>query len=218
MLHAFITSHHDELLTRCRQKAAQRRPRVSHSANSDGVAPFLYQIADTLRVEYERGADGTAVTQPALSASEIGRVAALHGEQLCNQGFSVEQVVREYGDVCQSVSDLALALEVPFSVAEFRTFNRCLDDAIAGAVAAHGALSQHTIADRGATLNPGQRVLNDEYQRLVAIALHAYAAIQGCKAGGRGATGALLGHSLNELQQLTELAFPPMLDQLPKSG
>ena len=43
-------------------------------------------------------------------------------------------VVREYGDVCQAVTELAIEQGVQISVNEFRVFNRCLDEAIAGAV------------------------------------------------------------------------------------
>ncbi|MEO8631520.1 MAG: sensor histidine kinase, partial [Betaproteobacteria bacterium] len=46
----------------------------------------------------------------------------------------MNQVVHNYGDLCQSVSDLAVEHGTPFTTNEFRTLNRCLDDAIAGAV------------------------------------------------------------------------------------
>jgi hypothetical protein len=39
-----------------------------------------------------------------------------------------------YGDVCQSITDLAVETRAPISSDDFRTLNRCLDDAIAGAV------------------------------------------------------------------------------------
>ena len=52
----------------------------------------------------------------------------------CLQGFSIEQVVHDYGDVCQSITDLAVELGAPISTEDFRTLNRCLDNAIAGAV------------------------------------------------------------------------------------
>ena len=53
------------------------------------------------------------------------------------QGFTVSQVVHDYGDVCQSITDLALQLNAPINVEDFRTLNRCLDDAIASAVTEH---------------------------------------------------------------------------------
>ena len=39
--------------------------------------------------------------------SEIGTTAALHGRELSLQGFTVDQVVHDYGDLCQAITDLA---------------------------------------------------------------------------------------------------------------
>jgi AbrB family looped-hinge helix DNA binding protein len=73
----------------------------------------------------------------------------LHGRDLLVQGFTLEQVVRDYGDVCQAVTNLAFETNASIEVEEFRTFNRCLDDAIAGAVtkyAQHSAVSVENVA------------------------------------------------------------------------
>ena len=64
-------------------------------------------------------------------------MAMLHGRDLFNQGFTLEQVIRDYGDVCQAVTILAVETRTTILASEFRTFNRCLDDAITGAVTAY---------------------------------------------------------------------------------
>ncbi len=43
-------------------------------------------------------------------------------------------MVHDYGDLCQAITDLAVERDVPFATPEFRTLNRCLDNAIADAV------------------------------------------------------------------------------------
>jgi hypothetical protein len=50
----------------------------------------------------------------------------------------VSQVVHDYGDVCQAITELAGEMDAPISTEDFRTLNRCLDDAIAGAVTEYG--------------------------------------------------------------------------------
>jgi hypothetical protein len=70
-------------------------------------------------------------------AHEIAVGAGRHGHDLLLQGVSVSQVVHDYDDVCQSVSDLAVELDAPIGTDDFRTLNRCLDDAIAGGVTAY---------------------------------------------------------------------------------
>ena len=62
--------------------------------------------------------------------------ARAHGRQLLKRGFTVDQVVHDYGDVCQSVTELAVETDTAISAEDFRTLNQCLDDAIAGAVTA----------------------------------------------------------------------------------
>jgi hypothetical protein len=56
----------------------------------------------------------------------------------CFKAFTVSQVVHDYGDICQAITELAVELDAPISTDDFRTLNRCLDDAIAGAVTEYG--------------------------------------------------------------------------------
>jgi len=42
--------------------------------------------------------------------------------------------VHDYGDVCQSITELAVDASVPINADDFRLLNSCLDDAIAAAV------------------------------------------------------------------------------------
>jgi hypothetical protein len=46
--------------------------------------------------------------------------------------------VHDYGDVCQSITELAMESNASISADDFRTLNRCLDEAIAGAVTEYG--------------------------------------------------------------------------------
>ena len=50
----------------------------------------------------------------------------------------MSQVVHDYGDVCQSITELAVETGASISAEDFRTLNRCLDEAIAGAVTEYG--------------------------------------------------------------------------------
>jgi diguanylate cyclase (GGDEF)-like protein len=66
--------------------------------------------------------------------SDVVPMATLHGRDLLQEGFTIEQVIRDYGDVCQAVTQLAAEAGVSITANEFHIFNRCLDDAIAAAV------------------------------------------------------------------------------------
>jgi hypothetical protein len=44
-------------------------------------------------------------------------------------GYSVDHVVHDYSDLCQAITGLAIERDAPFAIEEFRTLNRCLDNA-----------------------------------------------------------------------------------------
>ena len=46
----------------------------------------------------------------------------------------MDQVVHDYGDLCQAVTELAFERNAGIAVGEFHTLNRLLDNAIAAAV------------------------------------------------------------------------------------
>jgi signal transduction histidine kinase len=122
MLHEFLTVHREELITRTRAKVAGRSaPRATEEEMKNGVPLFLDQLGENLRLSR-------------VTSEAIGHSAAEHGGDLLRMGFSVSQVVHGYGDVCQAVTELAHETSTPISTDDFHTFNRCLDDAIAGAV------------------------------------------------------------------------------------
>jgi len=212
MLHEFVTSNREELIKRCREKVAERfRPADVPPAIDHGVPLFLLQLVDMLRTEQlSLAGAGNIAPQEIISSSEITRAAAIHGADLLRQGFTIDQVVHEYGAVCQSVTELAVELEAPISTEEFRTLNRCLDDAIADAVRSWGLSQQIMIDDRSANLQARLDAFENEHRRLINIALRAFAAIRTGNVGLTGSTGALLLHAITELQSLAQLALPEL--------
>ena len=138
MLHSFLTTNRALLIERCRATAAARgQPDRNESESSHGIPRLLDQLIETLIIEQT----AESARSRALSGisgggtpSEIGDTATLHSRELLKRGFTFEQVVRDYGNLCQAVTDLAFETHAPIEVDEFRTLNRCLDNAIAGAV------------------------------------------------------------------------------------
>jgi hypothetical protein len=220
MLHEFLTSNRQLIIGLCREKVAKRRESAEVPGTVDhGVPLFLQQLVETLREEQNtpiRSDDSrNKDSEPTPAATPIGRSAALHGADLLRRGFSIDQVVHDYGDLCQCVTALAVEQHVSISADEFRTLNRCLDNAMADAVAAFGSAHQTSI-DRQAE-NLQQRLIGfaAEHRRLIDIALRSLTAIKTGNIGINGATGTLLAHALEELRAgndraLTEalLVFP----------
>src|SRR5687768_18262691 len=103
MLHEFIALNRDEIIRRCRAKVAARSmPPPTPEEIDHGVPVFLDQLQRALRF-------GVSMSP------EIGQSALHHGHNLLMQGFTVSQVVHDYGDICQAITELAVELEVPIS-------------------------------------------------------------------------------------------------------
>src|SRR5690349_5165404 len=129
MLFEFISLNRDNIVQRARDRVRSRPwPAVSGRELEHGVPLFLTQLAETLRLEG---------TSSPFASDAIGSAAALHGAELLLAGVNVAQVVHDYGDICQTVTELAVEQKAPISVEEFHTLNRCLDTAIAEAVTEH---------------------------------------------------------------------------------
>jgi hypothetical protein len=111
-------------------------PKATEDELAHGIPTFLDQLIETLTLEQTLQPQDKAlsVRNPRGDiASDVGTTAGLHGRDLFHKGFTIEQVVRDYGGVCQAVTNLAVETGASIEVEEFRTFNRCLDNAIAGA-------------------------------------------------------------------------------------
>ncbi len=205
MLDNFLLSNRDELIGRCKAKAAIRfAPAVIPAAVQQCVPLFLEQLADTFRRECRTPVREHFDQEPPPALSDARRIAALHGSEMLRAGFSVGQVVHGYGDVCQSVTELAVEQNALISAEEFHTFNRCLDDAIANAVTGFGQAKQTVIDDRAKTLQSRLNEYSEEQRRLVDIAIQAFSVIRTGTIGLTGATGTLLLHTMNELRALAD--------------
>jgi signal transduction histidine kinase len=210
MLHTFLANNRDELTSRCRIKVAQRPARgASVLQLENGVPLFLEQLIETLRIEQtDRPADSVIVSGSSggnSGRSEIGEAAARHGHELLRLGYTVDQVVHDYGDLCQAITDLAHERDAPFSIDEFRTLNRCLDNAIADAVTEFSYQRDFNMATQHA-LEEGERMgsFAHELRNFLHTATLAFAAAKAGNLPLFGATGAVLEHSLAGLGKLIE--------------
>lgn len=209
MLHEFLMSNRQALISRCQAQVSRRfEPTGIPAAINHGVPLFLQQLVETLRHEQTTSLREDTGARRTPAPTEIGRSAALHGAELLRLGFSVDQVVHEYGDICQAVTALAVENKEPISTDEFRTLNRCLDNAIADAVTSFGCAGQAAIDGQAETMHQRLIIFASEHQRLLAIAVQAVTAIKTGNIGMNGATGALLDHTLQELGSLTARTVP----------
>jgi hypothetical protein len=209
MLNKFLKNNRADLIARCIDKVAERPKRAATKQQfENGIPMFLDQLIRTLEAEQEGevGA-GAVISGPSggheSALSEMGLSAAAHGKELLQLGYSVDQVVHDYGDLCQAITDLAFERDAPFSVDEFRTLNRCLDNAIADAVTEFSTQRDTLIAQQqGVHANEQLGFLMHELRNALGTASLAVKAMSIGNLTVSGATGAVLNRSLASMARL----------------
>jgi signal transduction histidine kinase len=193
MLYKLIDEKRDDIVARTRERVQSRPwPSVSSRELEFGVPLFLTQLSETLRLE---------ATATPFSSDSIGSTATRHGGEMLTAGFTVSQVVHDYGDICQAITEIALEQRQPITVEEFHTLNRCLDTAIAEAVTEHTRL----IAQKRAEEEVGRLGASaHEFRDLLNGALLAFHALKRGLVSINGSTGAVLGRSLTSLVALVD--------------
>lgn len=222
MMHDFLANNRHELAQRCRIKVGERAGRgATETQLKDGIPLFLDQVIRTLRIEQtqtpleSRRISGPTGGEPAFS--EVTVSAAQHGKDLLSLGLTVDQVVHDYGDLCQAITDLALEREVPFQIDEFRTLNRCLDNAISDAVTEFSFQRDRLAADEHAFESSKKLgFFAHEMRNLLGTASLAFSAAKAGHLSLSGATGSILERSLISLEKLIAASLEevrlPLLD------
>ena len=192
MFHApsIISTNRDDIISRCRVKVASRPvPPPTRAEIDHGVPLFLDQLVGAL----QRGAS---------SSVEIADTAACMGTIFCGRVY-LSQVVHDYGDVCQSITELAVERSAPISIDDFRVLNGCLDDAIASAVTQYSTERTQSTADIE-TSHQNERIgfLVHELRNLLQTAIMAFEVVKSGNVGIAGSTGTVLHRSLLSARDL----------------
>jgi signal transduction histidine kinase len=140
MLDDFIAANRDRIIARAKARAGLRTPKPSIPELTHGIPVFLHQLGEALRLKSATGE---------IDHEQISASAGQHGHDLLRMGLSIRQVVHDYGDVCQVITELAVQEQTPISGEDFRTLNLCLDDAIAAAVTEYARQRECSIENHG---------------------------------------------------------------------
>lgn len=193
VLDEFIESHRAAIIANARLRVAARTcPKPSDHELTNGIPVFLEQLGAALRL---------ARASSLIDHEEIGLSAGRHGHDLLRRGLTIGQVVHDYGDVCQSITELAVQHGVAIAADEFRTLNLCLDDAIAGAVTEYASQRERAVLLEG-TERLG--ILAHELRNALNTATLAFASIHSGRVAAGGSTGIVLERSLLGLRDLID--------------
>jgi signal transduction histidine kinase len=212
MLADYLDAKRLELIDRCKAKVLLRPREETSQTLLHGIPQFLEQLIETLRIE-QAPHDGNSERLSGLSGawrpirSDLGEAAALHGRELLVGGYSVDAVVHDYGDLCQAVTELACECDMAVTVTEFRTLNRCLDNAIADAVKEY-AYGRKVLFEREAlALKERHASLIHELRNQLHSATLAFALVRDGGVTPNGSTGAVIDRSLKSMAALVDRAI-----------
>jgi signal transduction histidine kinase len=186
MLAEFIASNRDAVIDHARARVAHRAaPRPTPEEMDHGIPLFVDMLVLAMR----------ARTDSAGMASS----ATTHGASMLGHGFTIAQVVYDFGDVCQAIMEVATHKEASVSPAEFQQLNACLDEAIAQSVTEYTRMR-----DKSVKHDETERLgfLAHELRNKMNTAMLAFGILKEGKVGLTGSTGAVLDRSLAGLQDL----------------
>jgi signal transduction histidine kinase len=193
VLSDFVALNRDVIISGTRARVARRATSEPNELElQNGIPIFLDQLADALRL---------AETSNVTDNEQISRSAGRHGHDLLRMGLTIGQVVHDYGDVCQTITSLAVEQKVPITTEDFQTLNLCLDDAIAEAVTEFSRIRESKIA---AQEMERLGFLAHEQRNLLNAAMLSYEMIKTGRVAMGGSTGLVLGRSLLGLRDLVD--------------
>ena len=193
MLADFLIANREAIIARAQARVVARsylKPNDGELTN--GIPVFLEQLGDALRL---------AISSTVIDHEQISKSAGRHGHDLLRMGLTIAQVVHVYGDVCQTITELAVQQNAPISGEEFRTLNLCLDDAIAEAVTEYSRHREREIVKQG-TERLG--ILAHEMRNLLNAALLSFDIIKSGQVAVGGSTALVHGRSLIGLRDLID--------------
>lgn len=130
--------------------------------------------------------------------------ATQHGAELLHEGITVAQVIHDYGDLSQAITELAAEKDAPITPREFGALNRSLDDAIAAAVTEHARQREDAIEEDAEDTEQRSAFLVHELRNALNTALLSFEVIKRGDVGVNGATSAVHDRSLRRIRTLVD--------------
>ena len=208
-MHAFLSNNRNEIIRRCRIKILDQIDRsATQTQLQNGIPIFLEQIIQILQMDEKKTSENSIIPERASSNTiilDVNLVAAQHGRDLLSLGYTVDQVVHDYGNLCQAITELAIEQTFPFTVEDFRTLNGCLDTAIADAVTEFSYQKEiHIVEVKNIDAIKQIGFFAHELRNILSTACLSFTAVKTGNLSLTGSTGMILERNLQSLNKLIE--------------
>lgn len=194
MLHEFLITHRKEILELSAEKTRELAGILNDSERLKvGLPLFFEQLIKVLTHKLD--------DHP---REEMLTVAASHGKEFLNLGYSLSHVVHSYGSMCQAITEVATTRNANISPDEFNILNACLDVAIASAVSEFQFCSNEASEEREVK---HLGFLAHELRNALSSATVAQEMIKAGLVGVGGSTASVLEASLARMRNLIDRSF-----------
>ena len=184
MLADFIADNREAIVTRYQSKCAIAPPSTAPDAGRAYAAlVFIEELLDSMRDQKHR----TPMRH--------------RGDTVLEERLIVPRAI-QCRDICQSIAELAMEMNMPIDVADFANLDRCCDDAVAHAITE--CVSHRNRMAQGSVAAGSERLhgLQHKVRQLVDAALLSFDVLRTGTVGLDGTTGRLLYRSLIEIRSL----------------
>ena len=195
MLPEFLRKNESQILDLAESKTLDLAGSLSSSHKMrQGLPEFYKQLILFL--------EGTSLHESKVGLKEK---AATHGGEMLRLNYSLSHVVHAYGAICQAITGLAQEKLVEISPEEFRSFNLCLDVAIASAVSEYQYLSKEISKEESEERElKNLGFLAHELRNTLSSATIAHSMIKQGLVGTGGGTAKVLEESLTRMRGLID--------------
>jgi signal transduction histidine kinase len=209
MLYEFLIENREKILAMAGSKTSDISDGRRTTAESERGLPQFYDI---LIDRLEKESKG----MPKGSEEEEGPDTTVrHGKELSRLGYTVSQVVKGYGTLCQAITELAQQMHAPITPGEFSTLNLSLDLAISGAVTGFAERVERVGTNESAKRIGG---LVHELRNCLAAVTVAHTMVKQGIVGSGGTTNALMERNLARMRDILDMSFSQVRMQQEKAA
>jgi signal transduction histidine kinase len=193
-LHELLSAHRAEILARTREEIAKTTAK-GLADPIDSLSEFFDELVAALRAD--TGMSRESGASPPKSASD-------HGRQRLRLGFSITDLVHDYGALCNSITEFAKENGI-ITAREYQLLNSVLDEGIAAAAEEY-SLRWRQASARAAEKKANTRLgyVAHELRNTLSTALLAFDALRRGHVGMAGRTSNVLERSLYRMRTLID--------------
>lgn len=165
----------------------------------NGVTVLYDQLTDVIKDSLEK--DSSETRHKYVNDAVTQLTSRKYAQESYRQGYTISQLVRGYGSLCQGITEYALENGIRITSAEFAQLNLGLDIAIAQAVTEFQKIALGSV-EKSEKQKLG--FLVHELRNSLSSAVLAYELVRMGRVGSSGATSHIIVNALNQMRELID--------------